>query len=445
MKTQLHQQLTQGLRLSPLQIRLGKLMGMNQAELHDEISREVEENPALEPENEPADEIRSEEAPQDAEGDYQGYYEPVKSSLEWIFENHRASDSLQEQLMKQLRVLELTQRDLLIARYITGNLDPDGYLRASMQSISDDIAFKEGLEIGVGEIEAVLSKVQQLEPVGVGARNVQESLLLQLAHQNKSQLNELTKKVVKHHFLSLAKHRYERIISSLNITHEEFKQILENIRRLKPRPVLGVENAYQDARAMQITPDFEVTLDDESRLIVSFRNSLPSFRVAQSYGREGKEEASRAQQFLKLLGERERTLTSVVNAVVKVQSAFFRSGDDSDLKPLKLAQLSEMTGLDLSTVSRALSGKYVQTDFGIYPMKYFLVEKASSGEEAVSRAKLMEVMKKIVACENPQAPMNDDVILAQLREKGYNLSRRTVAKYRGLLNIPPARLRKQLE
>lgn len=492
-------------RLSPQQIQLMKLLQIPSAQIEQRVKEELEENPALEMNAElldaenaasseelsddllsglqddevevPVDEyeMSNEELSEyayDDDGDIADYktkddYYPELDNDKVI--PIRAELSLHEQLMDQLSMLDLDDHAYKIAEQIIGSLEDDGYLRRALQSIADDLAFKQSMWVEVKDIEAVLLKVQSFEPAGIAARNLQECLLLQLhrkeeeANQSADEKKKLAITVIEKHFEEFTRKHYDKIQKSLHLDELQMKEVLHQILSLNPKP--GAETGYSNEAEMYIIPDFTVLINNNKlELTLNSRNAPPliisddyklmlkEYEKGQKQDKAQKEavffikqKIDSAKWFIEMIQQRQQTLLMTMRAILLHQEAFFMSGDTTQLKPMILKDIAEKINLDVSTVSRVANSKYVQTEFGTYLLKYFFSESLTtdSGEE-VSTKEVKAILGELIQLEDKHKPLSDDELTEQLQQKGYNIARRTVAKYRELLNIPVARLRKEL-
>ena len=491
-------------RLSPQQIQLMKLLQVPTAQIEQRIKEELEENPALEmnadllegdmeksveemkddllegnieeEEAIPVDEFEmsNEELSNydyDDDGDVANYktkddYYPELDDDKVI--PIKAELSLHEILMEQLSMLALEDHAYKIAEQIIGSLDDDGYLRRALQSIADDLAFKQSMTVEVSEIEALLLKVQQFDPPGIGARNLQECLLLQLKRK-KEEAGEvdadtvLAITIIEKYFEEFTRKHYDKIQKSLHLEESQIKKVLHQIVSLNPKP--GAETGHMSEADKYIIPDFTVLINNAKlELILNSRNAPPLVisddykLMLKEYDRGNKQDKAQkeavfflkqkidaAKWFIEMILQRQQTLLKTMNSILIHQEAFFMSGDTTKLRPMILKDIAEKTNLDVSTVSRVANSKYVQTEFGTFLLKYFFSESLTtdSGEE-VSTKEVKAILEELLESEDKHKPFSDDELTEQLQEKGYNIARRTVAKYREQLNIPVARLRKEL-
>lgn len=475
-------QLKQQQRLSPLQMQVIKLTELPILELADRIKQEVEDNPALE---EGVDDSSSEEevlpesdqsttTDEIALGDYFNE-EDVPDNQFAANKNYRTEtdkeipfsqdESLHEYLIEQLQLANLSTQDKQIATYIIGNIDPNGYLERTLQAISDDLLFQQNMEVDRPHLERVLSVVQQFEPAGIAARSLQECLLLQLKRLPHSVVIHTAIAILTHHYDDFAKRRFDKIQSKLEISEADLKQALEEITALNPKP----GNTWDDTLVSTlntVVPDFIVENISNKVYFYLNQRDIPPLRVNSEYAEmfKGyaenkssmssdvknavlfvKQKLDAARWFIDAIKQRQRTLEQTMQAILEIQHDFFVTGDEVTLKPMILKDIAERTGLDISTISRVTNSKYVQTSFGIFPLKYFFSESMhnNAGEE-VSSHEVKKILKESIEQEDPRQPLTDDKLAQILQEKGYLIARRTVAKYREQMLIPIARLRRQL-
>jgi RNA polymerase sigma-54 factor len=489
----LHHKLLQ--KLSPQQIQLMKLLQVPTANLEERIKEELEENPALEisdedgknNDDEIVDEFESSETDYNDDQDDESYNDDIDIS-EYVKEgdddvaDYKTRDdqygndeeqqtipiklvtSFNELMLEQLDMLYLNDLERNIAEQIVGSLDDDGYLRRETSAIANDLAFKQSIEVPETDIEVLIKKIQKFEPAGVAARNLQECLVLQL--QRKAEGNKLVPlaiKALQKYFEEFTKKHYERIQKGLNISSEELKQILQLITKLNPKPAGNIGDSNHNAETY-IVPDFFITsINGKLDLTLNSRNA-PDLKISEGYrdmlkdyersskdDKRQKEAVSFIKQkidsakwFIDAIKQRQNTLLLSMNAIMQHQYQFFTTGDETDLRPMILKDIAEDTSLDISTISRVANSKFVQTEFGTYKLKFFFSESLStdSGEE-VSTREVKRILSDIIQAEEKNKPHSDELLTEMLQAKGYNIARRTVAKYREQLNIPVARLRKE--
>jgi RNA polymerase sigma-54 factor len=482
LKQRLQQKLLQ--KLSPQQIQMIKLLEVPTLQIEQRIKKELEENPALEegPDNDetqPEEEEQFDEKDKDQEeftlDDYIDDDEVPDYRLQtknYSKDDNKNTDipfsvgsSFQEYLESQLSLRSLNEKQKILGEYILGNIDEDGYLRRELSSIVDDLAFLQNVETTEPELETVLEIIQDLEPAGVGARNLRECLLLQLEKRNTSlPAVNFAYKILQDHFEEFSKRHYDKIIVKTGITEDQLKEAIDEILKLNPKPG-GVYSDPFSKSSQPIIPDFILELtEDGFDLHLNSRN-LPELRLSsaynemlQSYSRDKtqkkdmkdavlfvKQKIDSAKWFIDAIKQRQNTLLLTMNAILEYQKEYFIDGDETKLKPMILKDVAEMTGLDISTVSRVANSKFIQTHFGIFPLKFFFSEglQTDSGEE-VSTREIKRILQDCLENEDKRKPVTDERLTEILQERGYQIARRTVAKYREQLNIPVARLRKEI-
>ena len=466
LKQGLQQKQTQ--KLSPLQIQTIKLLELPTLELEQRIKKELEENPVLDEvsEGDNADEGEgtvslSEYSSDDQIPSYRLYVNNQSKEIKPQHTLFSVKESFYQNLIVQLGFSQLDDRSKTLAGFIIGSLDGDGYLRRDLGALSDDIAFRQGIETNEEELEQLLYKIQEFEPAGVGARSLQECLLLQMDTPNPTHEEELAKEILENYFTEFTKKHYQKIMSRLSIDEEELKGAINEILRLNPRPGGQIDDSYTE-QSQQVVPDFLLEYKDGELIMTMPRFSVPELKVNRRYAelliksvgsdKEEKEAASFVKQkldsakwFIEAIRQRHNTLKNTMNAIIEFQHDYFIEGDETKLKPMVLKNIAEKTGLDISTISRVVNCKYIQTHFGIYPLKYFFSEGLlnESGEEVSTRG-IKNILAASVDVEDKKRPLTDEELVTVLHNKGHKVARRTVAKYREQLGIPIARLRKEL-
>lgn len=485
-----------GLKLTPQQVQLMKILQIPTANLEEYINQELEENPALElgeseDEKSSDDEIKDEFEETEEEFDLDGSEDEYDNlnldeyisdtddeipAYKMQDENYpeiddkkvipiKNEDSSYELLVNQLGMLDLDERRYKIAEQIVGSLDDDGYLRRELLSISDDLAFRQNIETDPKEIEEILKLIHHFEPAGIAARTLQECLILQLQRKKEEEGEDikLAILILKKYFEEFSKKHYDKIQKALDLSAEQLKEVIHIIIKLNPRPGSNISGLNKAEN--YILPDFfvvstngkiELSLNSlnapELRLSEGYKEMLVDYRAGTKKDKRQKEAVTFIKQkidsakwFIDLIKQRQHTLLSTMNAIIDYQKAFFLTGDESELKPMILKTIADKTGYDISTISRVANSKYVQTEYGTFSLKYFFSDKTitSDGEE-VSNKELKAVMIEIVEGEDKKNPLSDDELTEIITERGYKMARRTVAKYREMLNIPVARLRKEL-
>ncbi|GAB6394176.1 MAG: RNA polymerase sigma-54 factor [Bacteroidales bacterium] len=480
LKQQLQQKLQQ--KLSPQQIQVIRLLELPALELEERVKQELEENPALEEGKDVNDvestteEENNEETPSDTDidlslGDYLTEDDIPDYKLREIKERAErkediplpVSQSLYENLLQQLGLRNLSGKEMQIAEYIIGNIDDDGYLRRDLVSIADDLIFQTSQEVDEAEIESVIRIIQDFDPPGICARDLQECLLLQLNKRAKTPANERAVMILSDYFDEFTKKHYEKIMRSLAIDEEELKSAMQEITILNPKPGSMWEGSIESAMN-QVTPDFIVEVHNGELFFNMNNREIPDLRISRDFmemlksyaGNKSnqtpdrrdaiqfaKQKLESAQWFIDAVRQRQETLQRTMEVIIMLQKDFFLSGDESSLRPMILKDVAEHTGYDISTVSRVSNSKYVQTGFGVYPLKYFFSESMpTDGGEEVSTREVKKIMRNHIDDEDKRKPLTDEELALILKEKGYIIARRTVAKYREQMDIPVARLRK---
>jgi RNA polymerase sigma-54 factor len=467
-------------RLSPQQIQLMKLLQVPTMELDQRIKQEIEENPALE---EGSDELEdefdnqddTEENDTDDEFDLSDYIDDDIADYKTNANNQSKDDeerviplsgeqSFQEKLSEQLHLLDLNETEFIIADILIGNLDESGYLNRDLEALVDDLAFSMNVITSEQEVKSILGLIQTFDPAGVGARSLQECLLLQINRKQDGDISRFTaKKILEDFFEEFTKKHYDKIALKLEIEDKDLKDAIDEILRLNPKPGGSLRESAKNQ--LQITPDFVINETDGSlELSLNSRNA-PSLKVSREYEsmlrsysegakttKSDKEAVSFVRQkldgakwFIDAIKQRQQTLLLTMNAIMNYQFAYFLSGDEAKLRPMILKDIADIVNLDISTISRVSNSKYVQTNFGIYPLKYFFSESLSTdrGEE-VSTREVKKILSEAINSESKKIPLTDEKLMDLLNEKGYNIARRTVAKYREQLNFPVARMRKEM-
>ncbi len=463
--------LKQQQKLSPLQIQTIKIIELPVLELEQRIRKELEENPVLD--DSPSEKSNSdEEDTRDVSLSEINEDDPIPSYRLHVnnygkderpqYNTFSVKQSFTQSLMEQLGFRNLNKHQHAVAAFIIGSLDDDGYLRREVENLVDDMAFRANIDTTEEEVLEMLKVIQEFEPTGVGARDLQECLLLQLKslHQDEATINAT--KILSNCFQDFSNRHFHRIMSRLGLTEEQLKKATAKIVKLNPAPGGQVDDSYND-QAQQIVPDFVLTYDNGQLNLTMPRFSLPEIRVNKKYAellmeaagsteRQKKEAATFVKQkmdsakwFVEALKQRHNTLMNTMQAIVDYQETYFQTGDEANLKPMVLKDIAEKTGFDISTISRVVNSKYIETHFGIFPLKYFFSEGLENQEgEEVSTRELKKVLQECVDNENKHKPLTDDQLVAEMENRGYKVARRTIAKYRDQLGIPKARLRKEL-
>jgi RNA polymerase sigma-54 factor len=469
LKQGLQQKLQQG--LSPLQIQTIKLLELPTLELEQRIKKELEENPVLdeassteetedgEPKNVSLSDYSSQD---DSTPSYRLYINNQGKDLKPQYNTFSVKESFHQNLEMQLGYSGLKGEDRTIASFIIGSIDDDGYLRRDILSLTDDIAFRLNIETTPEHVEKILKVIQEFEPVGVGARDLRECLLLQLRAKENTPQRERAEEILENYFEEFSRKHYDKIMAKTGMGKDELKDAVDEIVRLNPRPGGQIDDSYVE-QAQQIVPDFILDNKDGELILSMPKFSVPELRVNKRYadllmnsatssGKRGKEAVAFVKQkldsakwFVEAIKQRQNTLQNTMKAILDFQHDFFMDGDEAKLKPMVLKNIAEKTGLDISTISRVVNCKYIQTNFGVYPLKYFFSEgmKTESGDE-VSTREIKKVLSESIESEDKKKPLTDEELVGVLSQKGYKVARRTVAKYREQLNIPIARMRKEI-
>lgn len=486
----LHQKLALQQKLSPQQIQYQKLLQLNTLALEQRIKTELELNPILEetldeeidleqleenPDdtNEKIDDDEDLYSSKDDEFDLEDFMNDVESDYEIERMNRRNDEeyvhpiapqrkTLRENLVDQLRMLDLTEEELILGENIIGSLDKDGYLKTDLEKIVNELKLFENIEVTVEQAEKILHEIQKLEPVGIGARSLQECLLVQIRNSSYDPYySYLSEKILSEHFEDFVNKRFEVIQKNMNLSKETLRTTIDLIQKLNPKPG---EGNIDSEEMNQITPDFIIEKVDDNYIVTLNDRSVPSITVSKTYlemldsnkrkrkisEREKethkflREKFESAKWFIASLQQRRNTLMKIMQAILEKQYEFFENGPKF-LKPMIYKDIADEIGMDISTISRVVNGKYVQSPQGIHELKYFFSEglTTDSGEE-VSNKHIKELIKEICENEPKNAPYSDDKIASILQERGFHVARRTVAKYREALKIPVARLRRSL-
>ena len=461
-------------KLSPQQIQMIKLLELPTVQLEQRIKQEIENNIVLEEEERRTED--EEQQPQEISVD-EYLREDETPSYKSRINNYSKDDkqrpvyltegrSLQEYLIEQLGYRNLPEREQRLAVYLVGSLDEDGYLRRDLESVADDIAFTVGIETTAAELERVLGVIHELEPAGVGARNLQECLLLQMDQlPSDTPARRLARRILTSYFDEFVKKHYEKLIARLQVSEEEFREAIAEIRHLSPKP----GNLYAEGgtdTTPYIIPDFILDYQDGHFQLSLNSYNVPEVRINRRYvemirdmvGPDGKvrekdrdavqfvkSKIDSAKWFISAIKQRHDTLMRTMQTILDYQQEYFKDGDRSKLRPMILKDIADRTGLDVSTISRVVNSKYVQTQFGIILLKSLFSEamQTESGEE-VSSYEIKHILQESIDEEDKRHPLTDETLMDILNAKGYRIARRTVAKYREMLGIPVARLRKQI-
>ncbi|SHF12476.1 RNA polymerase factor sigma-54 [Chryseobacterium takakiae] len=483
-----HLQLKLGQKLAPQQIQLMKLIQLHTLEFEEELERELEENPALEivKEESKEDDFSSLEDSYESEGtesietdfDVDQYLYDDEPSYKTASSNYSPDDeefdneslltegqSLYDYLLEQIHLVNISEEDEKIAEYLIGNLDTDGYLRREIKSIVDDLAFSQGIYTTKEKVEDILENyIQKLDPPGVGARGLQECLLLQIEKKVSSdKAVSLAANILRYQFDALTNKHYNKIIQKYDIEEEDLRDALDEISKLSPK-VGGNFDTQTITINQEIIPDFVIQVKDGQVVPMLNSKNAPTLRVSEEYkdilttyshdknSSEHKQAAlfikqklDAAKWYIDAINQRQNTLLQTITAIVKFQRDYFITGDEKSLKPMILKDVADITGFDISTISRVVKSKYADTPNGIVYLKDLFSDSLTNDDgEEVSTKEIKTHLQEVISKENKRKPLTDDALVMILKEQGYNIARRTIAKYREQLNIPVARLRKEL-
>ena len=483
LRQSLRQKLQQ--KLSPAQIQVIKMLEVPTLELEERIRQELEENPALEEgeeitaDNDEMDDFDlNDDGGNNDDVDFDDYMSDDEIPDYKLKANNTSKDDKHEDipftagmtfhefLLEQVGLLQLTPKQETLIEYVIGNIDEEGYLRRTPEAMVDDIVFQAGVQTSDDEMYEVVEMVKQFDPAGVGASTLQECLALQLDRKTPSADVLIAKKLLDDYFEEFSKKHFDKISKALNIDDSCLKRVMNEIVHLNPKPGNAWSGNVLEKSMGTIVPDF-ILENDENKLSVSLNNSnIPELRISATYNemfqdytgnkqnqnREMKDavmfvkqKIDSARWFIDAIKQRQQTLLATMTAIVEYQKAFFIEGDETYLKPMILKDIADMTGYDISTISRVSNSKYIQTEFGVFSVKYFFSESMTndSGEE-VSTKEIKKILQDCISSEDKSKPLNDDALVEVLKTKGYVIARRTVAKYREQLNIPVARMRKEI-
>lgn len=477
------QQLTQ--TLSPQQILVVKLLELPTMELEERVRAEILDNPALEEGKDISEQDHSEEYSIDPNEDYSydnedislGDYRTEDDIPDYKLQEHNRSRgevaeeipfsdsvSFYEMLLEQLQMQRLTEEEKIMAEYLIGSLDDDGLLRKGTQTLIDELAIYRGIYTNEKEIDRILSIIQDFDPAGIGARSLQECLLLQLKRKHESPIKKVEVEIIEKYCDDFTRKNKEKIMQRMNLTEKVYDEAINELAKLNPRPGSSLGDIV-GKNFQQIIPDFLVESNEDGSITFALNNgNVPELHLSREFNElleehtTNKENQSRdskdaflflrqkvdaAQSFINAIKQRNQTLVTTMQVIIDLQRPFFLEGDETLLKPMILKDVAEKAKLDVSTISRVSNSKYVQTNFGIFPLRHFFSDGYTTEEgEELSVREIKQLLKECTEHENKENPYNDDELADILREKGYPIARRTVAKYRQQLNIPTARLRR---
>ncbi|MCR4853650.1 MAG: RNA polymerase factor sigma-54 [Prevotella sp.] len=488
------QKLAQQQRLSQQQMLQVKLLEMPLAELEQKVRMELDDNPALESKTPEQNDNFEPEAPADDKDDGMNEYEreerqdEINAALERLgsddempemggygrggrteqeYEQMPQADqnTFYDTLKEQMDMLDITEKQKQIMLYIIYSLESSGLLRKALDDISDELAIYQNVDASEQEIEEVLKMLQDFDPAGIGARSLQECLLLQLDRMQPTEWTRLTRRVVDEYFDDFINRRWDRIVRQLNCTEDDKQHVMEVFRKLNPKPGSALGESASSS-TQQVMPDFTIDVDEEGNVSFSInQGEIPELNVSSYYldmmdeyqrnrdnmnrkQREAllylREKVERARGYIEAVRQRHRTLYVTMKTIIELQHKYFVEGDESELRPMVLKDVAERTGLDISTISRVCNAKYAQTPWGIFPLRHFFSEGVQTGEgEETSIHQLKAILKEIIDGEDKHHPLSDDAISKEMERRGFGIARRTVTKYREHLGIPKASLRKE--
>ena len=497
----LNQTLTQTIKLSPTQIQVIRMLELPSIELSKRINEELQENPALEEGRDEAavqeahenydefedgymaddgyDEGRQRDPLQNEDFNYEQYVSDDETPSYMLRQQYSAPDedrrevpiiggsSLIEELKSQVYLTGMTKPQRHIAKWVLGNIDDDGYLRRTTEQLVDDLMFQEQLSITDEEMEDIVRQIKQFDPPGIASANLQECLLRQLEvkqEENPSENIELAQRILKEHFEAFSKHHFDKIIQRLKCTDEQFQAAVQEIVHLNQKPANAFTGSVYETQRETIIPDFTIEERDDELFVVLNTGDIPELHVSRDYSdmladyskapkTEDNKQAAQfikqkldaARTFIDAIQQRNETLMKTMTAILKAQYDFFMDGEETSLKPMVLQDIADRTGYDVSTISRVSNSKYVETRFGIYPLKYFFSESMTNADgDEISTREIKKILQELIDKEDKRNPLTDDQLVSLMKEHGYPIARRTIAKYRDLLDIPVARMRKTL-
>ena len=449
-----------------------KLIQLPTLDFEQKIQREIEENPALEENKSLTDNENGDEYSESDEiniDDYLNYDDTPSYKLNTRNTSnsedknipYSATISFTEYLLSQLKPISMDEKMMKVAEFLVGSIDESGYIRLTIDEIIDDLAFTQNLIVNEEEINNVLEIIHEFDPAGVGAMSLQDCLIIQLKRKEKTEMNQLAVEIIENSFEQFSKKHYEKLINKYSIKQEDLKEVIKLISKLNPKP--GGSFSENSKIIEQVIPDFKISIENnELTLDLNYRNS-PMLSISKDYNEmlKGykleknktksqkqavqfiKQKLDSAKWFIDAVKQRQQTLLITMQAIMDYQEDFFLTGDEKNIKPMILKDIANKIDMDISTVSRVANSKYVDTPYGTKLLKEFFSEsmKTTSGEE-ISTIEIKKILEKIIDDENKKKPLTDEKLVSLLKEKGYKIARRTVAKYREQLNIPVARLRK---
>ena len=496
-KVGLQQTLTQTTKLSPTQIQVIRMLELPSIELNQRINEELQENPALEEGRDETEDLRMDDATIDEEGympedgyddgrqrdplqnedfNYEQYISDDETPSYMLRQQYNPADedrrevpiiggsSLIEELKAQVYLTKMTKPQRHVAKWVLGNIDDDGYLRRTTEQLVDDLMFQEQITITDAEMEDIVRQIKQFDPPGIASANLQECLIKQLECKPQTASVQLAHTILSDHFEAFSKHHFDKIKQRLTCTDEDFQAAVQEIVHLNQKPANAFAGNVYETQRETIIPDFTIEERDDELYVVLNTGDIPELHVSRDYkdmleeynnmpknqeSREAKafikQKLEAAQSFIDAIQQRNETLMKTMTAILKAQYDFFLDGEETSLKPMVLQDIADRTGFDVSTISRVSNSKYVQTRFGIYPLKYFFSESMTNAEgDEVSTREIKKMLQELIDNEDKRSPLTDEQLVDFMGQHGYPIARRTIAKYRDLLGIPVARMRKSL-
>jgi RNA polymerase sigma-54 factor len=496
-KVGLQQTLTQTTKLSPTQIQVIRMLELPSIELNQRINEELQENPALEEGRDETEDLRMDDATIDEEGympedgyddgrqrdplqnedfNYEQYISDDETPSYMLRQQYNPADedrrevpiiggsSLIEELKAQVYLTKMTKPQRHVAKWVLGNIDDDGYLRRTTEQLVDDLMFQEQITITDAEMEDIVRQIKQFDPPGIASANLQECLIKQLECKPQTASVQLAHTILSDHFEAFSKHHFDKIKQRLACTDEDFQAAVQEIVHLNQKPANAFAGNVYETQRETIIPDFTIEERDDELYVVLNTGDIPELHVSRDYkdmleeynnmpknqeSREAKafikQKLEAAQSFIDAIQQRNETLMKTMTAILKAQYDFFLDGEETSLKPMVLQDIADRTGFDVSTISRVSNSKYVQTRFGIYPLKYFFSESMTNAEgDEVSTREIKKMLRELIDNEDKRSPLTDEQLVEFMGQHGYPIARRTIAKYRDLLGIPVARMRKSL-
>lgn len=474
-------------KLTPAQIQVIKLLELPSCDLQQRINEELQENPALEEGRDP-EEVQAEKFDENDYLEEDDYTNPLQNddfnyddyvnddeTPDYLLRNpnysadqpseeiqYSGSTSFTEYLKQQIYLTKMTKPQRHIAKWVLGNIDEDGFLRRTVEQLVDDLAFQEGLSVSDEEMTDIVNQIKEFDPPGVASFDLQECLLKQLQTKQNSPSVELAQRILTRCFDAFSRHRFDYVKSKLNVDDEQFKLAVNEILRLNQKPANTFTGNAYEGKMTSIIPDFFVENRDGELILTLNTGEISELHVSREYQEMLKEQSqikskdnraaalflkdkiNSAYTFIEAIKLRNETLKKTMTAILQRQQNYFLDGDELSLRPMKMQDIADVTGYDISTISRVCNSKYVQTEFGIFPLKHFFAEAMTNSEgEEVSTREIKDKLSEIIASEDKQNPLTDDALVQMLAQAGFPIARRTVAKYREQLDIPVARLRKQ--